>query len=184
MAAEQQHTKTNMANEQEPLTGLNSMSDTSPNAKTSSNSAALAEVDPNSVSIINSNASATSESKSSKDLKTVSIAEAKDGASGNEIIFEALEVASPDDQNDEDQLDDHIGVSNVQTGLGEKKKKNKKKKPKSQRGLVRCGPSLNETSANAVLVRRTIQQDSRSTSLTLLLHQPNLKKNRACMIRE
>lgn len=136
MAAEQQHTKTNTANEQESLTGLNSMSDTSPTANTSSNSTALTEVDPSSVSNTNSNASATAESKSGKDLKKVSIAEAKEGASENDITFEALEVASLDGQKDEDQLDDDFGVSNLQTGIGEKKKKKKKRKPKSQRGLV------------------------------------------------
>lgn len=184
MAAEQQHTKTNMANEQEPLTGLDSMSDTSPNANTSSNSTALTEVDPKSVSNINTNASATTESHSGKDLKKVSIVEAKEGASGNDITFEALEVASPDGQNDEDQLDDEIGVSNVQIESGEKKKKSKKRKPKSQRGLVRCGPSLKKASANAILVRRKIQQASRSTMLTLPSHQPNLKKSRAFMICE
>lgn len=142
MAAEQQHTKTDMANDQENLAGFNSTSDTHPNANTSSNSPALTEVDPKSASNIHSSASATTEPQSGDHQKKGSIAEAKEGPSGNDITFEALEIASPDDQHDEDQLDDDIGVSNVETGLGEKKKKNKKKKPKSQRGLVRCGPSL------------------------------------------
>ena len=129
MADGQQHTSSSAVVEQEPLTGLNIISDASTNGNTSRKSAALAEVDLNSVSNINSDASLNTESKSVP--KKVSIADADEQASG---VNENLEIALPEGIDNEDRLDDDTGGANMPVGVGEKKKK--KKKPKSQRGLV------------------------------------------------
>lgn len=128
MADGQQQTSNSAAVEQEPLTGLNLISDASTNG-TSRKSAALAEVDLNSVSNINSDASLNTESKSAP--KKVSIAEPDEEASG---VNENLEIALPEGIDNEDRLDDETGGANMPLGVGEKKKK--KRKPKSQRGLV------------------------------------------------
>ena len=129
MADGQQHTSRSAVVEQEPLTGLNLISDASTNGNTSRKSAALAEVDLNSVSNINSDASIHAESKSAP--KKVSIAVPDEEASG---VKENLEIALPEGIDNEDRLDDDVGGANRQVGVGEKKKK--KRKPKSQRGLV------------------------------------------------
>ena len=133
MATEQQLTKTNNVMEQESLTGLNLISINSANGNSSKKSTALTEVDPNSVSKANDNASATTESNSASHLKKTSIAEASEEASGKDTT---LEAASPGDKDDEENLDDDIGGLNAQMGVGEMKKKRKKRKPKSKRGLV------------------------------------------------
>ena len=133
MAAEKQHTELNDVVEQEPLTGLNLISDTPVNVNTFKKSTALAEIDPNLVSKANDNTSATTESKSAADAKHVSIAGADEeiiGADSN------LEVALPEGEDIEDNLDNDVRGPSMQMGVGEKKKKNRKKKPKSQRGLV------------------------------------------------
>ena len=128
MADQQQHTNMNSVVEQEPLTGLNVISDTSTDGNTSKKSNALAKANPHSVS--NSNTSVNTESKSVGDSKKVSIAEPNKEA---RAIDDNLEV--PEGKDDEDRLEEDIGGLNMQAGIGEKKKKNKRK-PKSQRGLV------------------------------------------------
>ena len=132
MADQQQHTNMNSVVEQEPLTGLNVILDTSTGGNTSKKSNALAKANPHSVSNINSNTSVNTDSKSAGDPKEVSMAEPNKGASA---IDENLEVALPEGKDDEDRLDEDVGGLNMQAGIGEKKKKNKRK-PKSQRGLV------------------------------------------------
>lgn len=129
MADGPQQTSNSAAVEQKPLSGLNLISDASTNGNTSRKSAALAEVDLNSVSNINSDASLNTESKSAP--KKVSIAEPDEEASG---VNENLEIALPEGIDNGDRLDDDAGGANMPVGVGEKKKK--KKKPKSQRGLV------------------------------------------------
>ncbi|CAD6563964.1 MAG: hypothetical protein ASARMPRED_002593 [Alectoria sarmentosa] len=133
MADKKQHKDVNGVIEQEPLTGLNLISDATINANSAMKSNALTEVDPNSVSNFNVNASDNTNSKSTTDLKKVSIAEVNEEAGG---INESHEVALPEGEDIEDRLADEIDGANVQMDVGEKKKKkSKKKKPKSQRGL-------------------------------------------------
>lgn len=177
MADQQQHKDTNGVIEQEPLTGLNLISDATANANTSKKSTALTEVDPNSVSNVNGNISVNSNSKSTTDPKKVSMAEPNNETGG---VNKNLEVAGDDHEN---RLGDDIDGANMQMGVGGKKKKSKKK-PKSQRGLVRFSLSLRKLVANVGLVCRTIQQDSRSTTLILPSHQPSMKKRRAYTICE
>lgn len=133
MADQQQHTGTNGAVEQEPLTGLNLITDAITNGNTSNESNALAEVDPNSVSNVNSSGSINTQVESATDLKQVLFAEPNEKASG---VDENLEIALLEGDDYEDIGDGDIGESNMPMGVGEKKKKKKKKKPKSQRGLV------------------------------------------------
>ncbi|CAD6576268.1 MAG: hypothetical protein ASARMPREDX12_007814 [Alectoria sarmentosa] len=133
MADQKQHKDMNGVIEQEPLIGLNLISDATINANSAMKSNALTEVDPNSVSNFNVNASDNTNSKSTTDLKKVSIAEVNEEAGG---INESHEVALPEGEDIEDRLADEIDGANVQMDVGEKKKKkSKKKKPKSQRGL-------------------------------------------------
>lgn len=162
MADQQQHTDTNDVVEQEPL------------------STALAELDQNSVSNAKSNDSVNTKSKPATNPKHVSIAEPSEKASA---VDENLELALPEGEGHEVTLDDDIDGANMQMGVGGKKKKSKKK-PKSQRGLVRFSLSLRKLVANVGLVCRTIQQDSRSTTLILPSHQPSMKKRRAYTICE
>lgn len=176
-----QHTGTNSIVESEPLTGLSLTSDATTNGNTSKKSIALAEADPNSVSNVDSTAFVNTKSQSAADPKKVSIVELNEEASG---VDENLEVALPEGEDHEDRLDDDIGGANMQMDIGGKKKKSKKKKPKSQRGLVRSHSIVKEILANAVLVRRTIQQASRSTTLILLPHRLSMKKRKACMMCE
>lgn len=141
MTDQQRHTGTHAVVEQEPLTGLNLISDATTNDDTSKKSV-LAEVDPNSVSNVSSNASVNTKSRSAADPKKVSIAEPNEEASG---VDENLELALPGGEDHEDRLDDDIGGANMQMEVGGKKKKSKKKKPKSQRGLVRSQPVSKES---------------------------------------
>lgn len=141
MADQKQHRDMNGVIEQEPLTGLNLISDATTNANSSMKSNALAEVDPISVSNFNVNSSVNTSFKSTTDLKKVSIAEANEEAGG---INESHEVVLPEGEDIEDRLADDIDEANVQMEVGEKKKKSKKKKPKSQRGLVRFQSSVKE----------------------------------------
>ena len=133
MADQQQHTGTNGVIKQEPLTGLNLISNTPTNGKDSKKSTALAEVDTNAVSNVNSNAPVNTKSKPVADQKRVSIAEPSEEASRAD---ENLEVALPEGEDHEDRSDDDIGGVDMEMGVGEKKKRGKKKKPKSKRGLV------------------------------------------------
>ena len=134
MAAESQRTEPHSAVEHEPLTGLNLTSDAPSNDNTSRQSSAMAQVDPEAVSKANSNPSATTNSKLAAEHKKVSVAETVEEASG---VDKSFEIASLEDKDNEDKLDDDIGGFNTHTDIGEKKKKKKKKKkPKSQRGLV------------------------------------------------
>lgn len=133
MADQQQHTGTNTVIEPEPLTGLNLISDITTNGNNSEKSTAMADVDPNSVSNVNSNLSVNTESQSAAVPNKVSTTEPNGEASG---VDENLEVALPEGENHEEGLEDDIGGANMQMGVGEKKKKSKKRKPKSKRGLV------------------------------------------------
>ena len=133
MAAETQHTEPHSAVEHEPLTGLNLTLDSPSNDNTSKQSSAKAGVDPEAVSKANSNTSATINSKPTAEHKKVSIAETGEDASG---VDKSFEMASLEDEDNEDELDKNFGGFNTPTGVGEKKKKKRKKKPKSQRGLV------------------------------------------------
>ena len=126
MAAESQPTEPHSAVEHEPLTGLNLASDAPSNNITSRQSSAIAQVDPEVVSKANSNP------KPAAEPKKVSITEAGEETAG---VDKSFEIASPVDEDNENELDNNIGGFNTHTGVGEKKKK-KKKKPKSQRGLV------------------------------------------------
>ena len=142
MADQKQHKDMNGVIEQEPLIGLNLISDATINANSAMKSNALTEVDPNSVSNFNVNASDNTNSKSTTDLKKVSIAEVNEEAGG---INESHEVALPEGEDIEDRLADEIDGANVQMDVGEKKKKkSKKKKPKSQRGLVQFQFTIKE----------------------------------------
>ena len=133
MADQQQHSDTSGDVEQEPLTGLNLLSNATADGNTSKTSTALTEVDPNSVSNVNT------KSKSTTDPKKVSIAEPNMETGG---VDENVEVAGDDH---EKRLDDDIDGASLQMGVGGKKKKNKKK-PKSQRGLVRFQSIVEEIS--------------------------------------
>ena len=133
MAADQlQHTGTDTVVDPEPLTGLNIISDMTANGNISEKPIALAEVDHNLVSNVDSNASVDTKSKTKK----VSVVEPNKDFSD---VDENLEIAVPEGEEKEDGPDDDIDGTNMQMEIGGKKKKNKKKKkkPKSQRGLVR-----------------------------------------------
>ena len=134
MTDQQQQTGEKTVVEQEPLTGLNIISDATTTSNPSTKSTALAEVDPNSMSHVNSSTSISIQSKSTADPKKVSIAEPKEDPSG---INEDLEVTLPEGEDHDHRLDDDVGEGNMQMAVAEKKKKSRKKKPKSQRGLVR-----------------------------------------------
>ena len=139
MATEQQLTKTNNVMEQESLTGLNLISINSANGNSSKKSTALTEVDPNSVSKANDNASATTESNSASHLKKTSIAEASEEASGKDTT---LEAASPGDKDDEENLDDDIGGLNAQMGVGEMKKSGRRESQRASEAWYGFGPLL------------------------------------------
>ena len=131
MAADQlQHTGTRFVIDPEPLTGLNIVTDTTANGHVSEKPTALAEVDHNLVSSMDSNVSVDRESKSKK---VVVIEPNKDFSD----VVENLEIAVPKGEEKEHELDDDIDGTNMQMESGDKKKKKKKRKPKSQRGLVR-----------------------------------------------
>ena len=138
MADQQQPTDMHGVIKQEPLTGLNIISDATTNSNTSKKSTALPVVDSNSVSNINDNSSVNTNSNSAADPKKVSITEPNGETSG---VDQNLEVALGDH---EDRVDDDIGGANMQMGVGGKKKKSKKK-PKSQRGLVRSLSVMKES---------------------------------------
>lgn len=142
MTDQQQHTGTHATVEQEPLTGLNLISDPTANDNTSKKTAALAEVDPNSVSNVSSNASVNIKSRSSANPKKVSITEPNEEVDG---VDESLEVVLPEGGDHQDRLDDDVGGATMQMEVGGKKKKSKKRKPKSQRGLVRFPPVFKES---------------------------------------
>ena len=133
MADQQQHTGTNGAVEQEPLTGLNLITDATTNGNISNESNALAGVDPNTVTNVNSSGSISPQVESAIDIKHVSFTEPNEEASG---IDENLELALLEGNDHEDTWGGNIGEANMPMGVGDKKKKKKKKKPKSQRGLV------------------------------------------------
>ena len=129
MAADQlQRTGTQMAVDPEPLTGLNISSDTTVNSHIFGNPIALAEVDHNLVSNMDSNASIDTNSK----CKKVSVAEPNKDFSE----VENLEIAVPEREEKEDGLNDDIDRTNMQMEISGKKKSRNKKKPKGQRGLV------------------------------------------------
>lgn len=134
MADQQQHTETTDIVEQDSFTGYSHISDAPTKFNTSKESTPLAEVDPESVSNINCNASVNADSRSAAESKTVSIVEPNEEADG---VDENIELALPEGEDQEDRLDVDIARADMQMGVGEKKKKNKKKKSKSQRGLVR-----------------------------------------------
>lgn len=132
MADQQQHKDAGGIIEQEPLTGLNLISDATANTKTANKSTALTEVDPNFVSNVNGHISVNSKSQSTTNSKKVSIAEPNEEAGG---VNENLEAALPEGEDHENRLENDIDGANMQMGVGEKKKKSKKRRPKSQRGL-------------------------------------------------
>ena len=134
MADQQQNTGTNGAVEQEPLTGLNLITDATTNDNISNESNPLAGVDPNSITTVNSRGSINPQVESAIDVKHVSFAEPNEEASG---VDENLELALLEGDDHEDTWGGDIGEANMPMGVGDKKKKKKKKKkPKSQRGLV------------------------------------------------
>ena len=120
--------------EQEPLTGLNIVSDATTKGSTFKESTALTEIDANSASNVINNTCVSTKPKSATDTKQVSIAEPNEETSG---VNEDLEVALPEGDDHEDRVDDDVGGAGMQMGVGVTKKKKKKKKPKSRRGLVR-----------------------------------------------
>lgn len=134
MADQQQPTDTHGLVEQEPLTGLNIISDATTKGNTSQQSNALAEIDLNSASNFNSNISVSTTLKPAADPKQVSIAEPNEETSG---VNENLEVALAEGDDHEDRVDDDVGGAGMQMEVGGIKKKSKKKKPKSKRGRVR-----------------------------------------------
>ena len=130
MAPDQlQRTGTKIAVDPEPLTGLNIISDTTASGYISGNPIALAEVDHNLVSNMDSNASVDTKSKSKK----VSVAEPNKDFSD---VDENLEIAVSEREEKEDGLNDDVDGTNIQMEIGGKKKNKNKKKPKTQRGLV------------------------------------------------
>ena len=141
MADQSQHAGTNDAVKLKSLTGLDLSSDSTNSGNAEEKSTALAEVDPDSVSVANSNALSNTKPNSATDSKQVSIVEPNAEASG---VNEDLEVALQAGEDNQDELDDGAGGANMQMGAGEKKKKNKKRRPKSQRGLVPGHSSVRE----------------------------------------
>ena len=130
MAADQlQHTGTKTVVDPKPLTGLNISSDTTFNSHISGNPIALAEVDHNLVSNMDSNASVDTKSKSKK----VSVAEPDKDFSD---VDENLEMAVTEREEKDVGLKDDIDGTNMQMEISGKKKNKNKKKPKGQRGLV------------------------------------------------
>ena len=139
MAADQlQHTGTKTVVDPEPLTGLNMISDTTVNSHISGDPIALAEVDHNLVSDMNSNASVDTKPKSKK----VSVAEPNKAFSD---VDENLEIAVPEREENEDRLNDEIDGTNMQMEISGKKRNKNKKKPKSQRGLVQTHSIIKES---------------------------------------
>ena len=154
MAADQlQRTGTNIAIEPEPLTGLNISSDTTVNSHISGNPIALAEVDHNLVSNMDSNASVDTKSKS----KRVSVVEPNKDFSE---VDENLEVAVPVGEEKEDGLGDDIGGTNMQMEMGGKQKEKKKKKPKSKRGLVQTIP-FHRQRKSLLMQTQSVEQSNR-----------------------
>ena len=130
MAADQlHHTGAKTVVEPEPLTGLNVISDTTVNGHISANPTALAEIDHNLVSNMDSNAFVDTKSESKK----VSVAEPNKEFND---VDKNLEIAVPEREEKEDGLNDDIEGTNMQMEIGGKKKTKNKKKSKGQRGLV------------------------------------------------
>ena len=154
MAADQlQHTGTKTVVDPEPLTGLNMISDTTVNSHISGNPMALAEVDHNLVSDMDSNASVDTKSKSKK----VSVAEPKKAFSD---VDDNLEIAVPEREEKEDRLNDDIDGTNTQMEIGGKKRNRNKKKPKSQRGLVQT-ISFHRQRKSLLMQAQSVEQSNR-----------------------
>ena len=154
MAADQlQHNGTKFVIDPEPLTGLNIVTDTTANGQVSEKPIALAEVDHNLVSNMDSNASVDRESKSKK----VVVVEPNNDFSD---VVENLEIAVPKGEEKENELDDDIDGTNVQMESGDKKKKKKKRKPKSKRGLVRT-ISFHSQRKTLLMQAQSVEQSNR-----------------------
>ena len=134
MANEQQHTDTTDSFEQEPLTVPHIIMDT-PIDDNTKKLTSSAEVDLDSVSNGDTNASAGTKATSTADSKRVSIAEPSEEQIG---VDTNLKAKLPEGEDLGDTIHDNIDTSaDIPMEVNEKKKKSKKRKPKSQRGLVR-----------------------------------------------
>ena len=154
MAADQlQHTDTKIVVDPEPLTGLNIISDTTANGHISEKPIALAEVDRNLVSNMDSKASIDNKSKNKK----VSVVEPSNEFS---VVDENLEIAVPKGEEKEDGLDDDIGGTNIQMETGGKMNNENKKRPKSQRGLVQT-VSFHRQRKSLLMQAQSIEQTNR-----------------------
>ena len=165
--------------EQEPLTRLNIVTNNSSSEDASGKLTVLAEANPISLSRMDSNTSSHIKSDTATDVRKVSVAKSNGDESGDDVDFE---VTLPKGEERGDETHDNPDEASVPLGAGGKKKR--KKKPKSQRGLVRFHLQLWKACANAFLVHRKIQPDSRSTTSILPSRQPNLRKNGAYMTCE